>query len=284
MKAKKIVLTTLPKEGEFIDWTTPAFFNPTNVNKYMPLGILSLASNLPEKYDVVILDPSSEGWTIEQTIGKIEQEQPDILGISAVTRRVYALNQILEKTSAPYKTVGGPHATYYANQLLAKGANSVFIGPLADLEFNQAVEDLPEGIINCSTQINDIKFPQRNFLNVNEYFPKESILFKAENRLPMFSSIGCANKCSFCNVQSKKLQFKTPLKVVEEMQYLHHSCGCKSVHVLDDNFNVSYRHVEGILDEMEKQNFSIEWSGRGQIKTKLGLRVSEWVKNDVLSI
>ena len=36
----------------------------------------------------------------EETIQKIEAEKPDILGLSALTRRVYALNEILKKTSA----------------------------------------------------------------------------------------------------------------------------------------------------------------------------------------
>jgi len=48
MKRKKIVLATMPVEGEFVNWTTPNFFTPTNVNKYIPLGILSLATNLPQ--------------------------------------------------------------------------------------------------------------------------------------------------------------------------------------------------------------------------------------------
>lgn len=236
----------------------------------MPLGLLSLASNLPDKYDVVILDPSSEAWTIEETISRIEKEEPDILGLSVPTRRVYAMNQILQKTSAPYKVVGGPHVTHYGELTLQAGADAVFVGPLADIEFRNAVEYLPEGIINCRSNIAEINFPKRELLNIEDYFPKESVLFEAENRLPMFSSVGCPNRCMFCNVQSKKLQLKSATTVVDEMQYLH-SIGCKSVHVLDDNFNVVKKHIQSILLEMEKRQFVIEWSGRGQIKMDLSL-------------
>ena len=270
MKTKKIVLTTMPTEGEFINWTTPKYFDPARVNKYMPLGILSLASNLSKKHEIVILDPSSEGWNIEETIEKIEKEKPEILGLSVITRRVYAMNKILKKVSTPYKVVGGPHATYYAKQILQNKADAVFVGPLTDLEFKIAVEESPKGRINCNTKINDIKFPNRDFLNIKDYFPKVSLLFKAENRLPMFSSIGCPNKCTFCNVQSKKLQLKNSETVINEMQYLY-SIGCKSIHILDDNFNINSKHIKGILNEMEKRNFHIEWSGRGQIRTDLSL-------------
>lgn len=236
----------------------------------MPLGILSLASNLPKEYETVLLDPSSKGWTIEETIEKIEKEAPDVLGFSAITSRTYALNDLLKKTSANYKVVGGPHATYYAEQILESGADAVFRGPLADLEFKEAMENFPKGIIECHTKINEINFPRRDLLDVEDYFPKESALFKAENRLPMFSSIGCPNLCTFCNVQSKKLQFKNPKKVVDEMEYLP-SLGCRSAHVLDDNFNVSRAHLRGIIEEREKREMDYEWSGRGQTKTDLSL-------------
>jgi radical SAM superfamily enzyme YgiQ (UPF0313 family) len=266
----KILLSTIPREGEYVNWTTPYYFKVDKVNKYMPLGILSLATNLPETYDITVIDPSSDEWDIEKTISFIENEKPDVLGLSVLTRRIYGMNRILKETSVPYKVVGGPHATYYSDKILKAGADAVFIGPLADLEFNSSIKNKRKGIIYCNTKINDIKFPRRDFLNINNYFPKASVLFKAEKRLPMFSSIGCPNKCTFCNVQSKKLQLKNPKNVLDEMEYLQ-SIGCKSIHVLDDNFNINRNHLKGILDEMDKRNFNMEWSGRGQTKMDFSL-------------
>ena len=164
-KPKKILLTTMPTEGQFINWTTPSYYQPSDM-KYMPLGILSLATNLQEDYEVIVLDPASEGWNIKKTISKIDNEKPDILGLSVVTERVYAMGEILRKTSVPYKVVGGPHATHYANQILKSGADSVFVGFLADLEFRRAVRTLPRGVIQCKTSMADIKFPRRDFLKV----------------------------------------------------------------------------------------------------------------------
>src|SRR3989344_2567522 len=260
----KVLLTTLPTEGEFVNWTTPKHFQPTAV-KYLPLGILSLASNLSKEYDIKLLDPPSEGWTIEETINQIEKENPDVLGISAVTRRVYALNKILKSTSAPYKAVGGPHATNYANQILENGADAVFVGSLADKEFNKSIKVSQKGIINCNTIINEINFPRRDFLDIEAYFPKEFVLFKSKNRLPMFSSVGCPNRCNFCNVQEKKVQRKDPEKIIEEMKYLI-SLGSESVHFLDDNFNTNEKYLNQVLDEMEKNNLNVEWSGRGEAR------------------
>lgn len=236
----------------------------------MPLGVLSLASNLSNEHNVTIFDPPSEGWGIAETISRIENVKPDVLGLSVVTKRVYAMVRILKETSVPYTVVGGPHATYHAEQILRFGAAAVFVGSLADSEFNHAIDDLPKGVIYCDTKINNICFPKRDLLDVKSYFPKQSTLFKANNRLPMFSSIGCPNRCNFCNVQSKKLQFKNAKIILDEMEYLE-SLGCGSVHILDDNFNVSRNHLIHILDEMDRRDYYCEWSGRGQVKMDFSL-------------
>jgi radical SAM superfamily enzyme YgiQ (UPF0313 family) len=260
----------MPTEGEYHDWTTNKHFVVDKVNRYMPLGILSLATNLPEGHDVVVLDPSSYGWSIEETIQRIELEKPDVLALSVVNKRAYALKKILEKVTCPYITVGGPHATFHSDEILEQGANAVFIGPLADKEFADALHYKPIGKIYCSTNINDIKYPSRKFLNVEDYYPTASVLFKANNRLPMFSSVGCLNRCNFCSVQSKTMHLKDPAEVVKEMAYLK-NLGAGSIHILDDNFNLNQKHLNQILDEICKQRFVGEWSARGQTRMDLSV-------------
>jgi len=267
---KKILLSTTTSEGEYRNWTTPKHFESFSVNKYMPLGILSLATNLTDNYEIKVIDPFGEGMSIQQTIDIVNKEKPDIFGLSTITQKAYAIREILRNIDVPYIAVGGPHATYYSKQLIEFGADAVFIGSIADLEFNDAIKDSKKGIIYCKTNINNIKYPKREFLNVKRYFPTEFKLFRDDNRLPMFTSIGCPNRCTFCNVQEKKLQYKNPKIIVNEMKYLK-GLGCRNVHILDDNFNINRNHVIGILDEMDNQNFHMDWSGRGQTRMDLSL-------------
>ena len=159
----KILLTTMPYEGEYRDWTTHKYFKVDKVNKYMPLGILSLATNLPKGYEVVVFDPSSYGWSIAETVRNIEAEAPDVLGLSVVNKRVYAMTQILKRTTTRYKCVGGPHATYHAEEILSQGADAVYQGALADDEFASLLSAKPKGKIVCNTDINDIDYPRRDY-------------------------------------------------------------------------------------------------------------------------
>jgi len=224
----KIILSTLPKQGSAIQWVTPKYFMPDE-SKYVPLGLLSLATNLPEKHEVKILDPSSRNWSIDETVERIETEKPDILGLSTATFKAYQMTQILEKTSVPYKVVGGPHTTHNAEQILKQGADAVFVGQLADRDFAESIETQPKGIIFCKTQINDIQFPDRSSID-NEYYYSKGNLFKANKRMAMFSGVGCPNHCNFCDVQTRKVQRKYPKSVLEEMIYLQ-SIGAGSIHV-----------------------------------------------------
>jgi len=275
--SKKILLTTLPNDKCIKDWKAPTYFeaNKRGTNyapsDYIPLGILSLASNLDTKKDeVIILDASGKGLTIDKTIERIEKEQPDILGISSNTMRVYALSEILKKTTTPYKAVGGPHATNYANLILKQGADGVFMGAVADFEFRDAVETNPRGIVNCRTKYSETQFPDRTLVDYENYFPKKGVFFQAKNRLHLISSLGCPNKCVFCTAHEEDMQRKTPSILVDEMQHLF-SIGARSIHFLDENFNVDETHLGEILDEKEKRGLEFELSGRGQVKMSRGL-------------
>jgi anaerobic magnesium-protoporphyrin IX monomethyl ester cyclase len=257
----KVVLTTMPKDGEAISWITPKRFKPDD-ERMVPLGLLSLASNLPRDVDVIILDPPSRDWTIDRTVEEIEKMKPDVLGLSVVTIQAYPMVQILKRTSAPYKAVGGPHATHYADIILRQGADAVFVGPLADREFARAVTSRPKGKILCRTRVDEIKFPNRTLVDLDFYYPPAN-LFKAPKRVVMFSSIGCPYRCVFCDVQTKKVQRKTAPRIVEEMIYLR-DIGAGSVHILDDCFNAADAFVRQILAEMDRRDFRCEWSARGK--------------------
>lgn len=266
----KIVLTTLPREGEYKSWITPSVVEPEGV-KHLPLGLLSLATNICDYADVVVLDPFSERWSISETIERISKENPDIVGFSAITRRAYSLSQLLVKIDCKWKIVGGPHITYHAEDVLAQGADTVFIGGLADNDLAEWIKNPRKGIIKCTTDINEILFPSREFLDYDSYvFRGGKVLFEAKNRMSMFSSIGCPQKCSFCSVQTKTVYRKYPSMVVEEMQYLK-KIGANSIHIMDDNFNTNNNHTEHIIKAMKSSHIDTEWSFRGQVKFNLAL-------------
>ena len=266
----KIVLSSLPKEGSAINWVTAKYFKPDN-SRYMPLGLLSLATNIPQDYDIKILDPHSRNWSIDKTVEEIEKEKPDILGLSVVTYKAYQMKEILQKTTASYKIVGGPHTIHAAEIILNQGADAIFRGQLAELEFAQAIKTKPKGIIDCHTKIEQTEFPKRhNFIEDLNFYSPPQVLFKGGNRMGFYSGVGCPHRCRFCDVYTKKTERRKPEIVLDEMIYLQ-SLGAPSLHVYEDNFNTDENYLKEICKEMDKRGFNIEWSGRGQVKMSLEL-------------
>ena len=267
---KKILFAVMPYEGEIRDRVTAQFYKNSAV-KYMPLGVLSVGACIPEGYEFSVLDAASRGLSLSETIEEIEKVQPDILGLSVVTYRAWAMIQILEQTSAPIKVVGGPHATYNHDNILRQGADAVFVGD-AEHAFPKWLEDgCPTGIFRSDpVDLDTLPFPARNLLNTKDYEieTNEDLLFDVGKlRLPMYSSKGCPLKCIYCDVQQKTFNFKSPERCVEEFHELI-GLGASSIHILDDAFNIQKERISRMGKLLNEDGVTVDWSARGTVETR----------------
>jgi radical SAM superfamily enzyme YgiQ (UPF0313 family) len=269
-KVEKILLVVMPYEGEVTDKVTSKFFKNSAV-KYMPLGVLSLAAGVPEQYDVKVVDAASRGLSLDETIQEIEAYAPDVLGLSVVTYRAWSMVEILRRTTAPIKVVGGPHATFNSEKIIRQGADTVFVGD-AELTFVRWLsEGCPEGIF-CSDPVplDDLPFPARHLLDLKDYkieINKDMLFDVGHLRLPMYSSKGCPLKCIYCDVQQKTFNFKSPEKCVEEFKVLI-DMGVTSIHILDDAFNINKDRVSAMARQIVDANINIDWSARGTVEVR----------------
>lgn len=267
---KKIMLTVMPYEGEVMDRITAKFYKNKAV-KYMPLGVLSIAACIPENYEVKVLDAASLGLSLEQTIEEIEKFAPDVLGLSVVTYRAWSMVEILKRTSAPIKVVGGPHATKSSQHILRQGAHAVFIDD-AEITFPYwLASGCPPGIFHGGqVNLNEIPLPARHLVNLDDYKIDKNpdMLFDVGTlRLPMFSSKGCPYACIYCDVQQKTFNFKSADKCVEEFKQLI-GLGATSIHILDDAFNINRARVAELSASIMRNDIHIDWSARGTVEVR----------------
>lgn len=259
----------MPYEGEVMDRVTARFYKNSAV-KYMPLGILSIAACLPE-YEIKILDAASLGMSLDETIAEIEAFAPDVLGLSVVTYRAWAMTEILRRTSAPIKVVGGPHATHNHAAIMRQGAHAVFVDD-AEITFPEWLRNgCPSGVFRGGqVNMDTTPLPARHLCDLNDYRidQNEDLLFNVGSfRLPMFSSRGCPYKCIYCDVQQKTFNFKSPNRCVEEMLQLI-DLGATSIHVLDDAFNVDRPRIRELCAAMISSGIKIDWSARGTVEVR----------------
>jgi len=265
----KIVLTSMPMDGQVRDYTTPKFYQPKAV-KYMPLGILSVAAGISDSHEVIVLDPSSSGMSIADTCGVINELGPDVLGMSVVTHRAYAMAEILRRTDVPHKAVGGPHATHYSDEILKLGADAVFIHD-GDVNFGRWIDQgwEPGVYSDYIGNLDSLPFPRRDLLDIADYTIDSSeaggtIMKKAGVRLPVSSSKGCPYRCVFCDVQEKRFRWKSSPYLIDEIESAL-PLGVDSIHILADNFNVRRNRVLGICEEVVWRGLKFQWSARGRV-------------------
>ncbi|MBF0186368.1 MAG: radical SAM protein [Magnetococcales bacterium] len=262
----RVLLITLPNEGEPRDYTTPEHFSVGRL-RYIPLGVLAVASGIDPQHEVRILDSASMGLSIDETLAVIDEWDPDVVGMTATIGTSYAMKRLLSGIKRAKKVVGGPHATHFSDAIRQLGADAIFQHD-ADRSFNAWLSSgAPDGLFRDHVDdLDTLPMPRLELLDLDDYAisdPSKVLLKNSGLRFPMYSSKGCPFHCVFCDTQERGFRFKSPVRVVDEMVHaLDH--GAATVHLMDDCFNVKRSRVVAICDEIRKRNLSITWSARGR--------------------
>ncbi|MBN2482925.1 MAG: radical SAM protein [Candidatus Omnitrophica bacterium] len=90
----------------------------------------------------------------------------------------------------------------------------------------------------------------------------------------MVTSRGCPSACTFCYEWDQydprhpedflKWRAKSPERVIEELELLHHKFGTKVVVIQDDNFNVNPERVKKFCDLKKEKGNPIKWVSLGR--------------------
>jgi len=281
----KILLLNLPRDSETKDYTTQEYFL-TDFIRYPPLGLLAIAADIDQEHSVRVLDVVIKNMSIEDTVKYIENYKPDVLGISAVTRRLYSLHEIsrrIKKSIPDIKIVaGGPHINYFPRETMEFGTlNYVLLGD-GEKTFPQLIHAIemggkPQLLTNIPnlyyrssdgqihfnppdeipTILDSLPFPNRHLINLDDYYTAVD----RYRMTTMYSSRGCPFQCIFCDVQEKKFRFRTPKSVVDEFEEIV-ALGIEEIFISDDTFNISRQRVIDICKEILRRGIKVRWNAR----------------------
>jgi anaerobic magnesium-protoporphyrin IX monomethyl ester cyclase len=226
-------------------------------------------------------DLSGKIWKeIELTIAEY---RPAVVGISAKSQNFKSALIVagLAKKFNNQTTVimGGPHPSMIDMDLLnypeidigVLGEGEITIVDLLNaMEAEKNIDDV-QGIIHRRHE-QVIKNPQRELIqNLDSLcFPHEyaSEILKDYNKYPpkafgnIFAIRGCPYNCFFCgsrNIWSRKVRFRSPENVAEEIKHLQ-KIGLKSIHFDDDTFGVSAKHIKDLCNALMQHCPGIKWS------------------------
>ena len=232
-----------------------------------PLGLGYLASYAQKfGHKVLIIDALRDNLSNEQVVEKINAAGISAVGItclSAFYNEVVELSKML-KAERKKVFIGGIHPTFMPKQtLIDTGADYVSLGEgeislkkLLDANFDGTgiqgiynLENLPDKPIKGEKveNLDDLPMPDWGQISPKSY-PRapHGAVTKTYPIGIIITTRGCPYGCKFCaspNFYDRKIRFRSPKNVVDEIEYLVKNHGVKEIHFEDDNFTLKRSHA-----------------------------------------
>ena len=258
-----------------------------------PLPPLSLSylsgSLLAHGFEVEILDLLTSKASPAKIRRKLQQYQPQIVGTTGVTMTFPAAARILRvcKEFDPGITtvMGGPHVSFAAEDtfhrapwidIVAAGEGDVTvvelasaldrgadIGKVAGLYINRngkVTKTAPRPLID---NLDELPFPARHLLPLSKYHALGAAC-------SVVSSRGCPYGCIFCTtprMYGRKVRFRQPHLVVDEIEVIYREYGFSQISVVDDTFTLNHPHATELCRELIRRHLPVKWSIFSRVDT-----------------
>ncbi len=182
----------------------------------------------------------------------------------------------------------GPHVSVLDKEILGE---NLYIDFIARGEYDYTIRDLAKSLVEKTNPINilgitlrkdgevirnqnrpyienldELPFPARHFLPMEKYFEP---VFKSKRTFRLFGSRGCPFGCTFClwpqTMYGRKIRFRNPKKIVDEIEHLINVYQAKGIYFEDDTFTAIPKQVIEICDEILKRKIKIPWLCLGRV-------------------
>lgn len=217
--------------------------------------------------------------------------EADLAGISCLSDyypQTVDLARCLKRAGVPV-VIGGPHASFAPRRTLEEtGADCVVVGE-GEATMLELVSTLAEagdirGIPGVATDehpdrepgellddLDALPFPDWDDCPPSSYpLAPHGGVAKSFPIAPMTSTRGCTYACSFCSspyLWQRRIRYRSPQNVVDEIEYMVKRHGVREIHFEDDNLTLKRAHVEGIAQRMLSRGVKVSWA------TPNGIRV-----------
>jgi anaerobic magnesium-protoporphyrin IX monomethyl ester cyclase len=253
-----------------------------------PLSLLAIAAPLvQEGFQVMIFDSRVDGDCLSPILA--EAHDAVCLGISVLTgHQIKGAQEISRavKRKLPGLPVvwGGYHPTLLPLQTIADPAIDIIVKGQGEITFRTLVEALAEkkplngieGIVFKEAG-RVVTNPNRAFADVNQFPPLPYELIDMETHFPdlefgartisYVSSQGCPHDCQFCaesTAYNRSWSGLAPARVGDDLERLIRRYNGDGVIIVDNNFFVDEKRVQGICTEIIQRGLRFKWGAQGR--------------------
>lgn len=213
--------------------------------------------------------------------GIIEGFSPDLVGVSVLTGEVGSALKVSrlakEVNSSTAVAWGGAHPTFLAGDTLGYGGVDFIIrgeGEMTIVELCASLErgdPDPRSVRGISFIERDkvVHNPERDLIEDLDVLPVPGahLILRPEacRRMPfvgVMTSRGCPWKCAYCSSPMfwrRKVRFRSPDKIIDEIEHLTSFFGTRLVNFLDDNFTINSEYVTELCERMIEAKVNVSW-------------------------
>jgi anaerobic magnesium-protoporphyrin IX monomethyl ester cyclase len=230
------------------------------------LGLGYISSYLKSKgHTTKLFDPQRDQSTdTQKTVEEITEWKPDFVGITATTAMYMEAERIAGKLKGKFPIVmGGVHPSVLPNETMRYGSADYVVVGDGEYAFEQIVNGHKKGIVFGTPvvdldampwpdweEIGLLKYPRAPWGGVTKRWPVGTII----------TTRGCPYSCTFCAAPAytqRKMRYRNPIDVVDEIDYLMCTYGIKELNISDDNATVKRDHIVSVLEEILRRNIKI---------------------------
>ena len=124
--------------------------------------------------------------------------------------------------------------------------------------------------------LNDLPMPAWDLLPMHKYRAHNWHCFggSLKDRSPygvIYTSLGCPYNCSFCCIHAlfgaHKIRYRSPEKVVEEIDYLVKNYDIKKIKIIDEIFDLKESHVTKLCDLIIERDYELDMWAYTRVNT-----------------
>lgn len=241
-----------------------------------PADLVSVASTLEQDgHGVRVLDLRLYKRPLEVYKETLREYKPDAMVLNLATPTALSDYEIVKITPAQIKKIAfGSHAIALPEEAFKNGFDYVLYGDpekaLKELIRNNLDAQRTEGVSTPDStnqnlalfeNLDCIPYLNLGLIDLRRYsapYINRGTLFTV-----MLSSRGCPYQCTYCLNPvffSKRYRTQSPLRIVNELQFLNLRFGVGEVVFLDATFNINESRVIKFCEEMLKRDLKVKWS------------------------
>lgn len=269
-------------------------------NPQPSIGLAYIAAVLKKHHhEVVVVDAYVSQLNNEQIVDIIKKEGSQIVGISVLSTSAGVVEQLsegLRKAIPAVKIImGNIHASLFDEEMIRKGLTDYVahregeytmlelvekisrsesvrdVRGISFLDDGQVVRTEPRPLIE---DLDGLPFPDWDSFPLEKYkSDPRTALVPGQSEIQILATRGCPNLCTFCSSHTErslgfKYRMRDPIKVVDEIEYMHEKYGARAFSFMDLAFPLVKRHALSLCGEIVKRGLhkKIKWTSELRVK------------------